>query len=88
MPGGLAPLRQQLIHKRLAGFQVASGALLRTLNALLLSGDPQLIISHPQQDFIAHLDTQRPAKRSRDDNTSVLAHTNSGFFGHGVFVSY
>lgn len=53
--GGLAPLREQLIDQGSAGPQVAPGAALRTLDAPLLGGDPQFIVSDPQQDFIPTL---------------------------------
>ena len=82
--GGLAPFRQQFIHQGNAGLQVAPGAALCALNPPLLRSDPQFIVSDPQQDFIPDLDAQRPTEGSRDDDTTILAHTDSGLFLHGT----
>jgi hypothetical protein len=83
--GGLAPLRKQLIHQGSASLQIAPGTALRALDAPLLGGDPQLIVADAQQDLIPDIDPKRLTERSRDDDTSIVAHTNSGFFFHDTF---
>jgi hypothetical protein len=55
---------------------------LRTLDAPLLGGDPQFVVSDPQQDFIPDIDPQRLTEGSGDNDTPILAHTNSRFFCH------
>jgi hypothetical protein len=50
----------------------------------LLRSDPQFILSDPQQDLIPGLDAQRPAEGSRNDDTTILAYTDSGLFLYGT----
>jgi hypothetical protein len=85
--GSLTPLCQQLIHQGSAGLQVVPGAALSALDAPLLGRDPQFIVSDQQEDFIPDIDAQGPAEGSGDDDTTILAHTNSGFLCHGTLHS-
>jgi hypothetical protein len=85
--GGLTPLHKQLIYQGNAGLQITPGAALRALDAPLLGGDAQFIVADPQQNLVPDLDAQRPTEGSRDNNTAILAHTNSGFFLHGTLQS-
>jgi hypothetical protein len=84
IPGSLTPLREQLSDQGSTGLQVALSTALRALDAPLLRGDPQFIVSDPQQDFIPDIDPKGLTKRSRDDDTTIVAHANSGFFYHGM----
>jgi len=60
---------------------------LRALDAPLLGGGPQFVVSDPQQNFIPDLDAKRLTEGSWDDDTPIVAHTNSGFFCHGTLQS-
>src|SRR5215469_11066977 len=67
--------------------QIAPSAALRPTNTPLLSGDPQLVVLDPQQDFIANLNPHCFPKSRRDHHSSVLAHSHTSLFHHGTFRS-
>jgi hypothetical protein len=55
---------------------------LSSLDAAFRRRDPQFVILHAQDNFIADIDSQRLAKRSWYDNTTVLIDTLPGFRTH------
>jgi hypothetical protein len=84
IPRRFAPLRKQLLDQGSPGLQVAPSAALRTLDAPLLGGDPQFVVSDLQQHFVPGIDPERPTEGSWDDKTPILAHTDTSLFHHGT----
>jgi hypothetical protein len=83
--GGLAALREQLIHQRCAGFYILPGAAPGALNATLLGRDTQFIVLDAEHKLISGLDAKGFTKGGGNHDTAILIDAGSDFF-HGSFL--
>src|SRR5579862_9882973 len=80
--GGLAPFGNELVHQRSTRLHVPPDQLLGAFDATLQSGDSQLIVFNPQDNFIARIDAQRLAKGGGDYYPTVFIDASAGFLIH------
>src|SRR5271166_4202006 len=82
MSGCYATLGQQFVNQRRAGFHIMPGALLRPLDAALLSRDAQFVVLDPQHNLISYLNAKGFTEGCRDNNAAILIHACTGFDIH------
>src|SRR5581483_1992376 len=76
---GLATLGQQFVNQRGPGFDVLSGAPLRTCNAALLGGDVQRVVLQTQCNLIPHFYAQGFSKSGRYNDSPILVDAQPSF---------
>src|SRR5271165_666556 len=79
MLGGLAAFGDEFVRQRHARFHILANAPLGALETALHGRDPQLVVFHAQDDFVAGLDSERLAKGGGDHDAAVLVDPHAGF---------
>jgi hypothetical protein len=78
----LAPFGNQLVDEGRTSLHMRPDKALSSLDAAFQRRDPQFVILHAQDNFVADIDSQRLAKRGWYDDTAVLIDTLPGFRIH------
>jgi hypothetical protein len=80
-------LCDQLVRQGDARLYVLVDESLRALKALLQGRDTEFIVFDSKDDFIAGVDSDRPAESDWDHHATVFADPESGFLRHVSLLS-
>src|SRR5712671_72988 len=86
-PRRLAALRDQFVHQRLSRRHVSPHQFLGLGQSLPQRGDSQFVVFNPENDRIAGINAESPAKGSGDHHAAVFIDTGVSLFGAHDSVS-